>query len=326
MEGAVVEYAKRFGGASATTLFDLSTQIFSLPNIEGAIGYRIESNCAVVFGDPLCDPTNIPELVKSFHRFCKEKDLRIIYLTVSEGFAKWAVKHVCSCLIEVCEELSVDPFRNPKSGSKGRALRNKINLAMRAGIQISEYIGGDVQLEKAMEQVGVSWLKARQGPQIYIGHVELFVTRTGKRWFYARQGDQIVGTLLLHRVEARHGWLVQFLMTTPDAPQGTSEQLVMSALNNLQTEGCRFLSFGAVQIESLGEIIGLGWLFEKMARILFKIAKKMFHLDQRRRYWRKFQPQKEPSYVLFSESKRSLRELQSIKRAFNVSLVSHNDR
>src|SRR4029079_10605435 len=113
---------------------------------------------------------------------------------------------------------------------------------------------------------------------------------------YARHGQDIVGVLLLSELEARQGWLLQFLMTLPDAPNGTSEQLVVSALQTLQAENCHFLSFGVAQIEELGEIIGLNIFSAWLGRLAFKAAKRIFHLDRRRRYWRKFQPHKERSY------------------------------
>jgi lysylphosphatidylglycerol synthetase-like protein (DUF2156 family) len=315
---AVAEYVRRWGGSASITLFDPSCNIFNAPGIDGIIGFRVESNCAVVFGDPVCDPINTPHLTQAFHQYCQEKHLRVAYITVSERFAKWAIKNICGSLIEIGEELYVDPHNNPKSGTKGRALRNKVNNAQRAGLLVNEYLGNNPELEKEIEQVGISWLKSRRGPQIYLAQVQLFAERTGKRWFYARYQEHLVGVLLLNRIEARQGWLLQLMMTTPEAPVGTSELLVMSALHTLQREDCHFFTFGVAQCGELGEIIGLSRFSDWLARIVFKGAKRIFHLDKRRRYLKKFQPQKEASYVLFSEAKIGFRDVSNIMRGLNV--------
>jgi lysylphosphatidylglycerol synthetase-like protein (DUF2156 family) len=222
--------------------------------------------------------------------------------------------------MKVGEELILNPENMRNSGTKSSGLRNKVNLALRSGIRFDEYLGQDPKLEEDLEQVGLSWLKGRKGPQIYLSQVKVFEQRLGKRWFYAKHEGKIVGLLILHSLEAREGWLVQFLMTVPGAPKGTSEQLVVAPLSQLRKEGCRFFSFGVAQKENVGEIEGLNTLSEWIVRTVFKIAKMMFHLDRRRRYWRKFQPQREPSYLLFSERGIDLKGVRSVMRSLNVSI------
>lgn len=317
---AIGEYVRRWGGSSSIILFDPSCKFFSCPGIEGIIGYRTESKCAIAFGDPLCHPLDIPQLVQAFHRYCQEKKWRIVYVTASAKFSRWAIKNVCGSLIEIGEELAMDPYKISNTGTRNRAIRNKINNAKRANVAVREYLTSDPALEKKIEEVGQSWLRGRSGPQIYLSQVQLFAERKGKRWFYAHQGERLVGVILLHQIEARKGWLLEFLMTTPDAPLGTSEQLILSVLKSLQTENCRYLTFGVVQGEELGEIIGLKTFSAWLARMIFKSAKRIFSLHGRRRFWRKFHPETEPSYLLFSEPKITLRDARSVLRALNVNL------
>jgi lysylphosphatidylglycerol synthetase-like protein (DUF2156 family) len=315
----LVELIRRWGTPASISLFDDCSHFFSKPEIEGIVGYRHEGNYAIVFGDPLCSPDHIPELTYAFHQFCKDNKLSVAYITASESFAMWAIKNVCRSLMEIGEELVVNPNSNPKSGSKGRALRNKLNNALRANITIEEYLGGDSSLEKQLEEVGSSWLKARNGPQIYLAHVHLFSERIGKRWFYAKQEERVVGVLMLQQLEGQKRWLIQYLLTTPEAPLGTSELLIISALNKLKIEGSHSLSLGVVQRETLGEIIGLSSSSIWICRLLFKMACRLFRLDRRRRFWRKFRPQSEHSYLLFSQPKIGLKEVQNVMRALNVS-------
>lgn len=314
----IAEHVRKYGGSASITLLDPSCKIFSIPDIHGVVGYRVESGCAVVFGDPLCEPQDTPHLARAFHHYCENNNWRVVYVTASQTFSKWAINNTCSSLIEAGEELVLDPHHNPRSGIKGRGLRNKVNNSLRAGIIIKEYLGGNEQLERQLEEVGESWLQARHGLQIYLTDVQLFTERLGKRWFYAEHCGRVVGVLLLNELQARKGWVLHLLMLIPEAPLGTSEQLVVSTLEKLEKEKCHFLTFGIVQAEKLGEIIGLNPLSSWIARMAFVCLKRLFGLDKRRRYWRKFKPTQEHSYLLFSKPRIGLREISSIMRALNV--------
>lgn len=310
----------RWGSSSSVVLLDPSCKVFRVPHIDGIIGYRHDFGCAVVFGEPLCSNEDKPYLVHAFQNYCKDNFRNVIYTAVSGEFAKWAMKDFGSALMEVGKELVIDPHCNPAVGGKARALRNKLSFSKRQGVVVQEYLLDDEKLEKAIEEAGASWLAARSGPQIYLANVFLFKDPAGKRWFYARHNDKIVGVLLLNKLEAHQGWVLNLLMATPEAPNGTSELLVMSVIEALRKEDCSYLSCGVTPAAEIGEMLGFSPLSVWVARTAFKTIKKIFHLDGRRKYLQKFQPAGEPSYLLFSSSRIGPREILSVMRALNVTL------
>ncbi|MCX6991130.1 MAG: phosphatidylglycerol lysyltransferase domain-containing protein [Chlamydiae bacterium] len=316
----IAEYVRCWGGPASITFLDSAYQFFSDPAIDGVIGYREEYSCAVVMGDPLTTQENKIPLAKAFKEFCKQKNLPIIYVTVSESFAIKAFSVISGSLIEVVDELILDPQNDPKIGSKGRLLRGKVSQGIRFGLTAHEYTSYNERVEEELEEVGRSWLKAREGPQIYLAPVNLFSSRIGKRYIYAKYQDKIIGVILLHQIEASHGWLLQLLLATPDAPNGTSEFLVSSVIDILKEEGCHYLSFGSAQKPEIGLIKGLNKASVFLARLGYKAAKKIFPLYGRRKYWEKFSPSKAPSYVLFENSRISFKEIGAIMKALNVKI------
>jgi lysylphosphatidylglycerol synthetase-like protein (DUF2156 family) len=316
----IVSLVRRWGGSTADALFDPACKFFSLPHLEGMIGYRNEANCAIVFGDPICAPNHIPLLSQEFHRYCQEQRKKIIYINASEKFAQWSLQHTCKALIEFGEELVIDPYSSPmeKQGANARLVRRKVRHAQGEGAKVKEYVPYNEKLEKEIEQVGISWLKSRRGPQIHISHVQLFDNRPGKRWFYAQQGNRIVGTLLLNQLQARQGWLINHLMMTPDAPHGTAEFLVVSALAILKQEGCHFASFGTAPGAQLNNITGFGQFSTWILSHAYQLVNKIFHLNGHKTFWGKFTPESEPSYLLFSHPNISLREIIAVMRVLNA--------
>lgn len=315
----VSSWVRRFGNSASVALLDPSCGIYSAPHLDGVIGYRIKAGCAVVFGDPVCSKDHLPELVNSFHCFCQERGASVVYTATSSTFAAWAHEVFKGSHIEVAEELLLNPQHDFLESSKGRRLRSKLSHPMKLGIEIQEYLSSDPEIQRAIEAVATDWLSGRQGPQIYLAHVDLFGCPEGKRWFYAKLGDKVIGLLMLNRLEAKEGWVLNLCMATGEAPSGTSELLVLSVLRQLKAEGCSLLTLGVVPRDTLGEIEGFGAMSSWCARKAYLGAKRYFNLERRKEYWRKFHPQSERAYVVFPQAKMSVRYVFGVIQALNAS-------
>lgn len=319
----LVNCVRRWGSMTSDAVLDPACQIFKLPHLDGLIGYRVESNCAVVFGDPVCSTFDIPQLVEAFHAYCKERGWKVIYVIASEKFTHWALEHICGASIQFGNELFMDPQNDPRknTGVYASLVRRKFRHAEREGLTVHEYTGNDSKLEQAIEQVGKEWLASRHRPQVYISHVRLFDDRAGKRWIYAQKDNQIVGIVVLNQLQAYQGWLLNRLMITPTAPHGTPESLVVTALEIIANEKYPFATFGSIPTDELGQIIGLNKLSAWLTKASFKIANKIFHLEGHKKFWEKYHPLSRPSYVLLTEPHLGLRETLSLMRALNMSVI-----
>ncbi|HEV8052403.1 MAG TPA: DUF2156 domain-containing protein [Parachlamydiaceae bacterium] len=312
----------RWGSAMSEAILDSTCHTFSIPEIDGFIGYLVANdNCAIVIGDPICAEDKKPLLTQAFHKYCKENNLACIYFIVSEKFAKWAIDNVSKILIQVGEEIVFDPFKDPTEGHKGYRLRNKLNHTKHIGLAVKEYLTNDTELEKSILNVGQNWVKARKGPQIYIGDLNFFKNRTNKRWFYLEDDKRnVIGMALLRGLQAHKGWLLKFLIVNPDAPRGASEQLVISIMETLRKEDCHFVTYGMVPADRLGDTAGLGVIAGTLAKLGFMAAKWIFHLEQRKNYWLQFHPQFEKSYLLFSSPRIGIKELRALSFAMKIDL------
>lgn len=314
----------RYGGPVGSALLDPACALYQADGIEGIIGYRLGLDCAVAIGEPVCAPDHMPALADAFRAHCRARGWHTTYAVVGPRFAEIARARGYAS-VEFGEELILDPRRDPEAGPRGREVRKKAAHARRAGLVVEEYARSDDEdagLEGAMEEVAASWLGARKGMQIYLAKVRLFARPFGKRWFYARAGERVAGVLSTLRLDAYGGHLLDHLLAAPDAPSGTTELLVVSALAALRAEGCSFATFGPAPRAELEDIRNLSPFSEKVARSLFSAANELFHLDSRARYRRKFQVARaEPAYLLFDPPRLGLRQMLGLSRAFNVSLA-----
>lgn len=212
----------------------------------------------------------------------------------------------------------LDPMQ--KTGKKASLLRNKYNQAMRDGIIVEEYSQYDEHIEEEMQKIRESWLNNRKGPQLCLLQIDIFRERAHKRYFYAHYKGRIIGLLMLNRIDAHHGWVLNILMVSPDAPTVTSEFLIINTLAKLREESCHFFSVGTLPATSLGKFEGLGKFSQWCTRGLYRTAKKIFRLEDRQRYWKKFYPEARPVYIVFSQSGVKLTEAYGIIRALSAKL------
>lgn len=316
----LVENVRRWGDLNTDAILDKGCQIFSVPDIDGLIGYRIESHFAIVFGDPVCASEDKIALATAFKEYCQTKKLGVIYAMASDSFANSATKDLCPILIEFGDKFIFNPQNNvvDNTGSKAILVRKKVKKALKYGVRVQEYTSHDPELESALEQVGTAWLNTRHGPQVHIAHLNFFADRIGKRWFYAKYQDKIVGVLLLNQLQVHDGWLLNNVMFTPQAPKGTSELLVNEAFDTLKKESCNYVACGPMPSQKLGKITGLGSFTTWAARLMFLLARKLFRLDGHRNFWEKFIPNTEPSYLLFDQKNLSIGAVRALMRALNA--------
>ncbi|KIA76937.1 phosphatidylglycerol lysyltransferase domain-containing protein [Parachlamydia acanthamoebae] len=297
-------------------MFDFPCHFFQVPACKGVIAYRIEYGCAVVFGEPICPPEETAKLAEAFHQHCQKSNLNVIYIIVSEKFAKWAKNSYCNILIEACSELIFDPEIDPCKTSN--RLRHRVEKASKRGLMIHEYIPFDAKIEEALKQIGIAWQQAIRGPHIYLGHLNFFESYIGKRWFYAKEGDKITAMIMLSRVESSDGWLLKFLITSPEAPQATSEFLMTSVLDVLRKENCRFLSKGTAPANLLGEVSGLGYVSTHLLSGMYKVISKVFKFEKRKEYWLRYDPKIVPSYLLFHRPHIGFNEIRALMKVFKA--------
>lgn len=320
-EHLIVQCIEKWGNADSIALLDPRFSIFSVPEVEGIVGYRQEAGCAVVIADPLCAPENSAALAQAFYKYAKQHFKSIIHILASEKFTQWALTTISKSAIAIGHELVIDPMTDVllSNGSSTRKLRNKYNYAQRNGLIFKEYRGDDQALEAAMEHCVQHWLQGRKGVQMFHSHIDMFNHRLNKRWFYIEHNGTIIAIAVLNRIDAYKGWVLNRLIVLKDTPYGTSEFLVTSILTTLRSEGCNFFSIGTSPNKALENIYGLNALWRAMVKLGFKIAQKFFDVSGRQRYWEKFKPQKLSSFFVFDTTMLSIKHAVAILRALNIS-------
>lgn len=317
-----IEYIRRFGNATSIGLLHPLCKVFKDPSIDGIIGYRDEYNCAVALGDPLCQPKDREMIAQRFNDFCKSQKKSSVYMMTSESFTLWTVRSFNAKAFQIGHEIIIDPAIDARtlSGMYPHHLRQKYNHAIVNNVSVCEYTGNNTDIELTLTGIAAQWLHHRSGPQIYLLPLDIFAHRSSKRWFYASQNGTIIGFLMLNKI-ASDGWVLSgSIMCVPQAPKSTTEFLMLFVLETLRKEGAQFFSTGSTVSTDVTSIQGFGKIYEFLIHTAMKSVGKLFKMDERQRYWKKFLPKKkEPSFVSFITGV-GIKEVRAILRTFNVNM------
>jgi lysylphosphatidylglycerol synthetase-like protein (DUF2156 family) len=316
----LIEIVRKWGDVNTDGLLDESCKLFSIPDVEGLIGYKIESSNAIVLGDPVCAPEEKSILATAFQNYCESQKWGVVYTIASQEFADFAVENMSATSIEFGDKFIFDPQNNPleHSGHLAVLVRKKVKHAAKEGITVKEYLQHDPDIEQGISEVANTWLQKRHGPQIFLTRSNLFNDRQGKRYFYAERKGKIIGLLMLNAMEAKKGWMLNNLMIIQGTPSGLSELLVVAVLQAIAEEDCRYAAVGPLVGKELGKITGLNEINATFIRWLFKLLKLVFRLDGQTTFWAKFPHAIEGCYLVFPKNNLGFSSIKALLQAFNV--------
>lgn len=310
----------RYGSAASEAMFDFPCKFFHHPECSGVIAYRDVHHCAIVIGDPICPPSETFLLAKAFEDYCEKQNLNIIYIIISEIFSKWTDLQGYKIKLEVCEELIFDLEADPLQAS--HRIKHRVDKATKHGLTVHEYIPTNLEIENSLKELGTKWQHSIKGPNVFLGHLNFFESYTGKRWFYVKEEKTISSMLMLSKLDAQNGWLLKFLIISPNAFHGTSEFLVCTVWELLKKENYRVLTKGMLPKKALGNIEGLTFFNKAIANFFYQIISWIFKFQKRKEYWLRYNPKERPAFLVFKNSHVGLNEIKALIQIFRNSLIN----
>lgn len=312
----MITYIHRWGNHSSITLLQNPRCTYFVHDaLDGAIGYHQDSHCLIAIGDPLAHESNYQALIDAFQAFARAESKQALFFNVSHEMATLCQKKGMAC-IGIGEELIINPLIDwrKQQGYHASMRRQKYRRAQKDGLTFHEYTSHDPALEQRFENLGTLWLSQRKGLQASFYPLNIFGNREEKRWFYALHEGNLVGLLFMNRLYAVQGWVLNMMLLMPDAPATTSEFLVLSVLDALAAERCDYFSIGTTIGNELGMIHGFNPAVIWLAKKSYLLSNKLCKLSERQRYWKKFNPQRKPVYLICPRGTLGFYEARAIGR------------
>lgn len=188
-----------YGDATNTSWLDPFWTVWRDPRTGAAVGYVEENKFAIAFGNPLCDPKHMSQVVRSFlHYIQDERKLKPIWSCVDKSCERVLAHELgWSAVSAIAEErfnpTEVEPEKNDKT------VRRKVHRAEREGVKVIE-VDGEVD-RHTRELINIrltDWESHRKGTQVHLTGLRPFDDPKHRKYFYAKSANGTVSSLILN--------------------------------------------------------------------------------------------------------------------------------
>lgn len=273
---------------------------------EGVVCYLESSRAAIVWTDPFCEKSELPELLTAFGRAMRSEHRSVCLLVVSEQTARTALANGFSAL-KIGEEpwFDLGDWRPPR-GNKGKKYRWAVNHAHRMGVEIEEYRPDDerdIEFENEVLDVLARWRAAlkRRESNSFLG-AALFEQPALKRVFLARRAGKAEAALACAYLPALDGWYLEDSFRAPGAANGATELLISTALARLQADGAAGAAFALAPLRGVNEQLDprARLIGRMVARAIRRVDHHYGGFSAMARYEARFEPSEwRPCYLAF---------------------------
>jgi pimeloyl-ACP methyl ester carboxylesterase len=313
-------------GYNAHALVALTPGIRSWTSTDakGAVAYNEFGKVWLVPGDPLATADDVAQVTGGFLRAARAQGRVVGFMPATEQFAKHS-RRLGLRAIRIGSAPYFDLATWAPRGDRAKKARAGVNQARRAGVRVTEVLEIDERLVRETARVCKSWLTTRRSAIgfAWLFSIDLFQHQERKKYFTARDANgRLVGFLAASPIPARDGWYLEDVLRGKNAPNGTTELLVVEVLELLAREGAKLATLGTAPMAMEGAVdseVHDSRVLSRVTRLVATCFSVFYNFDGVRRFKTKFAPSWwESEYVLIS---RDLTAPPRVIRAFVQAIV-----
>lgn len=294
------------------------------PQVEAVVAYQKVQGFWVAAGAPIAQASQEAAVAARFVLDAQRHGCRALFFSTDAAFleALGALDHPFASL-PIGEQPEWDPREYTLEGSKRRSLRAQVHRARNKGVRVRCASPREVALEPGrlraqVELVLERWLAARKMSAMrFMVDLQPFTFPAERRYYIAEQGDRAVGFLAAIPVYARRGWFFEDVIRTPDAPNGTAELMIHTALEEACQEQDHYVTLGLAPLAGVEDGPGPARLLRWVMRRSWLHLGPLYQFQGLRAFKDRFRPERwRPQYLVVSPGPMNLRALHAVLLAF----------
>jgi phosphatidylglycerol lysyltransferase len=312
------ELVNRYGHeAMACQILNPGMVHWHSPDGEATLGYIAAAGYRVVAGGPVCDPARLPEIVARFAAETRQARQRVCYFGVGSTFLRALSISPATRML-----LGAQPVWHPANWASmlaaNRSVRSQVRrLKPRLVVEVWEATRARTSVELA--RCRREWLATRNLPPMrFVVETDVFERLEGRRVYVAEQAGCAVAFLVAVPVPSRNGWLIDQMIRGAQAPNGTMEVLIDSAMGDIAASGAEWVSLGLSPLSkraNLHDADQPAWLQLTLRMIRF-LGRPLYNFDGLDAFKARLRPDSwEPLYAVDPQGI-DLRTLYAIAAAF----------
>jgi lysylphosphatidylglycerol synthetase-like protein (DUF2156 family) len=231
------------------------THLWADPCQRGAVAYRVVGSTALVAGDPLAAPDDVPTVLDGFLTHCYAHGWTpAFYQTLGATLPHYRARGLRA--LAIGREAIVDLPGFTLSGKRIANVRHSVTHAERAGLQVQLYTADELDAATRTELRALSdeWLAAKGGAEMGFTMGQLSPEgqpSPGARVAVARDGaGRVQAFLTVVPAGGGRGWLLDLMRRRRNSESGTMDLLIARTAETLRDEGFERLSLSLAPLAS----------------------------------------------------------------------------
>lgn len=265
----------------------------------GLVAYAVRGPIAFAAGDPLCADADREAAARDWLEHCRRNGWTpCVYEAAEERRALYG--HLGLRSLKMAEEAIVELPSFSLAGGSRAALRSMVHKVKRQGLEVTRYerrCGAEPAIDVQIDEISREWLADRRLGEMgfSLGRFSLDALDE-QHVFLARQGERVLAFTTWRPYRAGRAALLDLMRRRSDAPSGTMDLLVSSALEALRDAGLEEASLANAPLANVSEPkSGL----EKGVTLLFEHVNAFYGYRNLFQFKKKFAPRWEGRYLVY---------------------------
>jgi len=289
----------------------------SSPAVAGYVAYHRRW---VVAGAPVCPEHALNDVTRELEADAHRVNARVVYFG-AEGRLDALYRDDPS---HTRIALGAQPTWHPAAWSAMIAhhasVRAQLRRAVNKGVTVDLWPAPDADRRTPLQHCLTEWLERRPLPPLhFLIEPNTLGALHDRKVFVASKAGRPVGFLVASPIPARHGWLIEQFVRGNDAPNGTAELMIDTAVRWMAEHDAAYVTLGLAPLASHATATHAAdplWL-----RMLFRWTRahgrRFYNFDGLDAFKSKFDPERwEPVSAISNEETFSIQSLLAIASAF----------
>lgn len=241
-----LELLKAFGTNSLS--FQIMQSEFELwfAREHGCVAYADTGKAWIAAGPPIAADTDLHAVALQFAEAAREHSRRVAFFGVEDRFT--ADRRFKAVLVG--HQTVIDTRRWHDALADRATLRAQLRRARNKGIRVTpvewtELVDTRNPVRRRMEELGASWQRSKPMPEMgFLAQLQPLLFNSERKFYVAQHREQAVGFAALDPVYRRRGWALQHLVRAPNAPNGTAEILIDTAIRHAAEANVEYFALG----------------------------------------------------------------------------------
>ncbi|HEU4829267.1 MAG TPA: DUF2156 domain-containing protein [Gemmatimonadales bacterium] len=288
---------------------------------DAVVGYVTRAGVRVVAGAPVASGTRLGDVAREFEADAKREGETVCYFCAEARLEGILARDPSHDFVLLGAQPAWDPAAWVAATASHASLRAQFSRARRKGITVREEQPSRAENDPSLAACLERWLATRGLPPLhFLIEPDTLSSLRDRRIFVARRGDASVGFVVASVIPARAGWLIEQFVRAPEAPNGTMELLLDTAVRALARDGARYVSLGLAPLAT-GRVPSPASAAPVWLRALFgwmrAHGRRFFNFGGLEAFKAKFSPDRwEPVYAIYNGPRVTPRVVYAIAAAF----------